>query len=166
MASSQAASLITEAIKTLAVGAVQHTAPTRFNFGTVTSAAPLVIRIDQKISLSDDFLILTNAVKDHAVDITVSWQTVEDNYLDDNARKHTHTLTQTVGNIGAPVGGSTDPSIDFDTTHKHDIKGRKKITVHNGLTVGEKVLLCRIQGGQKYVVIDRIDEAPTTGESV
>lgn len=146
MASSQAASLITEAIKTLAVGAVQHTAPTRFNFGTVTSAAPLVIRIDQKISLSDDFLILTNAVKDHAVDITVSWQTEDED-------KHTHTGCQ---------GGKTG----VGEAHKHKISGRKKITIHNGLTVGEKVLLCRIQGGQKYVVIDRIDEAPTTGESV
>lgn len=31
-----------------------------------------------------------------------------------------------------------------------------KITVHNELVVGERVLLVRQQGGQKYIVVDRI----------
>lgn len=122
-------------------------------FGTVESANPLKIRIDQKIVLTDEYLILTNAVKDHTVDITVSWSTVEDAYLTPD---HTHEN----GNNGMPTGNP----IDWDTTHKHDIKGRKKITIHNGLTKGENVLLLRTQGGQNYVVIDRVDEIPTEGE--
>lgn len=41
-------------------------------------------------------------------------------------------------------------------THKHPYKGRKVFTVHLGLKAGEKVLLVREQGGQKYVVFDRV----------
>lgn len=33
---------------------------------------------------------------------------------------------------------------------------RKKYTVHNGLRNGEKVTLIRQQGGQKYVILDRV----------
>ena len=50
-------------------------------------------------------------------------------------------------------GGSGYASYE---THKHPIKGRKKITVHNGLVVGDEVILIRQQGGQKYIVVDRI----------
>ncbi len=40
--------------------------------------------------------------------------------------------------------------------HLHEYKGRKKFTVHNGLQVGENVVLIRQQGGQKYLVVDRV----------
>ena len=34
----------------------------------------------------------------------------------------------------------------------------QKIKVHNALKVGEQVLLLRQQGGQKYIVVDRMEE--------
>ncbi len=52
----------------------------------------------------------------------------------------------------------------MDTTHKHAVKGRKKLRLFNGLQVGERVLLLRWQGGQKYLVLDRVSEAVTKGE--
>lgn len=123
-----------------ALDAVDRTQPMSFVFGTVTSTNPLKIATDQKMTLTDEFLILTNAVRDHSVDISVSWTT------------------------GEPEKGNTDPTGEH--THNHKIQGRKKITIHNSLTLGEKVLLLRAQGGQDYIVIDRVDEIPTTGESV
>lgn len=42
---------------------------------------------------------------------------------------------------------------DFDT---HDIEGTKQMTIHNHLEKGEEVILLRMQGGQKYIVLDRI----------
>lgn len=124
-------------------------------YGRVTGVNPLEITLDSKVPLPAAFLTLTNAVKDHSVDITVSWATVEDDYL---KPEHTHGN----GNNGSP----TDNPIQWDTTHKHDIKGRKRITVHNGLTLGERVILLRKQGGQDYIVIDRVDEAKTEGENL
>ena len=153
-----ASSMFVEAIKQLAVNAVNSGAPTQFTFGVVETVNPLSIRLNQKMVLPDAFLILTNAVKDHSVDITVSWKTVDDDYLSPNAMVHTHS--------GGLIDGYTGTTENFNTTHHHDIKGRKKITIHNGLTVGEMVLLLRVQGGQSYVVIDRVDEIVTTGEDV
>lgn len=42
--------------------------------------------------------------------------------------------------------------------HKHSYKGNKKHIHKNSLKAGEKVLLLRVQGGQKYIVLDRLVE--------
>ena len=114
-------------------------------FGNVTGVNPLEITLDQKTKLTENYLTLSNAVKDHSVDITISWNT------ENNTHRHAN------GNNGMPTENAT---------HKHAISGRKRITIHNGLTLGERVILLRKQGGQEYVVLDRVDEAKTTGENV
>lgn len=146
-------SSINDIIKKLALDAVHTSQPMQCLFGTVTSIEPLRIKIDDYEYLQEDDLILSNLVKDHSVDITVSMQTVDDNYL---IPDHTHGN----GNNGNPT--STTP--DFNTTHHHDIKGKKKITFHYDLKNGEKVVLLRVQGGQKYFVVDRITNVATEGE--
>ncbi len=45
---------------------------------------------------------------------------------------------------------------ELESAHKHGIKGKKKLTLHNELKAGEKVLLLRCAGGQSFVVIDRV----------
>lgn len=113
-----------EIIKKAAMDAIEANKPTNVLFGTVISISPLQISIDQKIILEDSKLLLTNAVKDHTVEMTVD-------HLTENT---------TVGN----------------SSHNHAYKGKKQFTIHNGLVVGEKVLLLRMQGGQKFVVWDRL----------
>ena len=147
---------INDIVKTLALDAVHTSQPMQCLFGTVTGVEPLRIKIDDYEYLQEDDLILSNLVKDHSVDITVSMKTVDDNYLDVNAKKHTH------GN--GNNGNLTTGTADFDTTHHHDIKGKKKITFHYNLKNGEKVVLLRVQGGQKYFVVDRITNIATEGE--
>ena len=46
----------------------------------------------------------------------------------------------------------------FKSFHKvmDKYKGRKKFIVHNNLLVGEKVIIAVTQGGQKYIVLDRM----------
>lgn len=47
-------------------------------------------------------------------------------------------------------------SMDWKTEdHSHELTGTKEITIHNGLAVGDEVILVRQQGGQKYLVWDR-----------
>ncbi|MFR0872551.1 MAG: DUF2577 family protein [Oscillospiraceae bacterium] len=55
------------------------------------------------------------------------------------------------------AGGSGDASF---ASHKHAYKGKKAFKVHLGLKAGEQVLLLRTDGGQKFIIIDRV-EAPT-----
>ena len=51
-------------------------------------------------------------------------------------------------------------TIDWETEsaddHAHGVSGKKTITIHNALQVGDKVALLRKQGGQSYFILDRI----------
>ena len=51
-------------------------------------------------------------------------------------------------------------SVNWDTEttseHSHEIEGKKKVTIHNALRNGDKVVLMKQHGGQKYLVIDRV----------
>lgn len=103
--------------------------PSDYIIGVVESVSPLVIRIDQRETITAEFLILTDLVRDYSVDITVS-----------------HTTENTAGGGGYAEFAS----------HNHAYSGRKKITVHNGLAVGESVVLIQQAGGQEYIVLSRI----------
>ena len=52
--------------------------PVQVCFGKVTSASPLKIKVDQKITLGKAQLVLTRNVTDYEVELTVSeWETNE-----------------------------------------------------------------------------------------
>lgn len=147
----RAAPTLNESMKMIALNLMGSMQLADVTFGEVTKVNPLEITIDQKNILTGNYIVLTNMVKDHTVDVTVSMETENDSYM---TSSHTHT---------GDSGGKTD-SGNLNTTHHHDIKGRKKITLHYGLTLGERVVLVKMQGGQRYVVIDRIDSAKTEGQ--
>lgn len=112
--------------------------PSDYCLGVVETVAPLSIRIDQKDILTEDFLILTDLVRDFSVDITVS-----------------HTTENRAGGGGYAEFAS----------HNHDYKGRKKIIVHNGLSVGESVILIQQAGGQEFIVLSRLyDHSNVVGQ--
>lgn len=95
-------------IKKAAVEAVEASNPAKVMYGTVTAASPLAIKIDQRFTVTEDFLILTKNVRDYKVKISVN-------------------------------GGM-----------------EQDYTVRNALKTGDKVILLREQGGQKYIVIDKV----------
>ncbi len=94
-------------IKKAAFEAVNGSKPVEICFGRVTSAVPLQILIEQKMTLGAAQLVLSRSVADYSSEITADGE-------------------------------------------------RKQITVHNGLVVGDNVILLRQQGGQKYIVADRL----------
>lgn len=87
----------------------------------------------KKDAVSGSVYMATNAVRDYTVYMTVDHQTEN------------------------TAGGSGDASF---ASHKHAYKGKKAFKVHLGLKAGEQVLLLRTDGGQKFIIIDRV-EAPT-----
>ena len=178
--------------KAVAVNAMQSGNPMDYAIGTVVSEdyKPLEIKVESFSNvLDEDDLILTKAVQDHWLDIEVYWETVDDNDLSEfqenhynnvdtqnsnvdihntntaNYNAHTHT-----GNAGAPtpfIGASmsdVDKQTKQHTSHLHNIAGRKRIRVYNGLHKGEIVLLLRCAGGQQYIVVDRLSPHIVGGE--
>lgn len=124
-------------VKQAAVEAVRADAPMAICYGTVLSPTPLKIQVDQKKILGTAQLILTDAVRDYNVEMSTiegTGKSLGPHYTEDES------------------GGSGYPAF---AAHKHRYQGRKKWRIHNALKKGEKVILLRCDGGQKYVVLDR-----------
>ena len=120
-------------IKRAAVDAVYATKPVEVCFGKVSSASPLKILVEQKMTLGETQLVLCRNVTDYKTDI--SGGNLQNFYY-----------------VGSPPNASTLP---VSPAHVHAM-GKIQVTVHNGLVVGDEVILLRQQGGQKYIVVDRI----------
>lgn len=124
-------------VKQAAVDAVRADAPVAVCYGTVTGTAPLTIRVDQKNILEAAQLILTDNVRDFNVEMS----TIEGT----GKSQGPHYTENESGGGGYAAFAS----------HNHRYQGCKKWRVHNALKTGEKVILLRCDGGQKYVVLDR-----------
>ena len=140
-------------VKRAALEAVMSSKPFALAFGTVISTAPLKVQIDQKFILTEAQLILTSAVKDYTVEMTVDHET--GNALSDIDLSHTHSYTDQ--SYTSSTTRTTQSGGKKDLTHKHEYKGKKKFTIHLGLKVGEKVILLRADGGKQYIVLDRVE---------
>ena len=118
------------AIREISVSSAEAMKPADIFFGVVESASPLVIGIDQKLKLTGEVLILTGAVSNHSVRAELPY-------------------------------GYRDAFIsDFDGTSgscriRMDLSD-EDITFKTNLEKGEKVILLRALGGQKYIVLDRV----------
>ena len=99
--------------------------------GTVISAAPLKIQMvnDEKLIINERVTIVPWQLTDYNTEVTVNWST-------ENAS-----------------GGSGYAAY---ASHNHGIVGRKKITVHNALKVGDKVHVLSLNHGKLYYVLDRV----------
>lgn len=133
-------------IKRAAKEAVEASQPCDFFFGKVTSAKPLKILVEQKMTLGAAQLVLTRNVTNFTTNVTVNWDT------ESALTTHTHKVSGTDGG---------DDSIDLtsesaDLEHSHNLNGIKQITIHNGLKIGDEVILLKQKGGQKYLVWDRV----------
>ena len=96
-------------IKQAAVEAVEAGNPAAICYGQVTSASPLKIFVDQKMTLGSAQLVVPEHLTDYEMDMKLK-------------------------------SGGTKQTYIF----------------YGALKKGDKVLLVREQGGQKYIVIDRM----------
>lgn len=126
---------LVKTIKRAAADAVRAGKPAEVCFGKVTGVSPLKILVEQKMTLGRAQLVLSRNVTDFKVEMSAG--NVQDYYYTG----------------GGPPDGATAP---VTPSHTHAV-GRIRVTVHNGLVVGDEVILLRQQGGQKYVVIDRVE---------
>lgn len=118
-----------QTIKRAAVDAVAASNPVALSVGSVVSVSPLKISLSQQLTLTEQFLIVPQSLTDYKVKIEFTEKTKGAN----------------VELNGTDYNGSITLNA---ITHE--------ITIFNGLKAGEKVLLLKMQGGQKYLVIDKV----------
>lgn len=109
--------------------AMETGAPAGVYFGKVLSTSPIQISVDQKMTLGPAQLVLSRNVTDYHTAMEAEWETTEEE------------------------GGSGEEAFAM---HKHKLTGMLLMTIQNGLSVGDRVILLREQGGQKYVVLDKV----------
>lgn len=121
------------AIKKAAIDAAESTKPVNVFFGRVVSANPLQINVEQKMLLGKAQLVLSRNVTEFKTSISAG-----------NIKNYYYTGDE-----------ESDGTTPVSPSHTHAV-GKIQVTVHNALAVGEEVILIRQQGGQKYIVIDRL----------
>lgn len=156
--------------------------PTDLKIGTVIAVSPLQIQTGNTMApLQQQILYLTESVIEKKVPI------LEHNHSIGNlAHSHTvsglgHTHSVTVNDETGQLSGITDSALggsygtssalsnnqnteDAQSSY-HCYENGVQLPIENGymilnraLTVGDKVLLLRVQNGQKYIVLSRIFE--------
>lgn len=117
-----------DVIKKIVMDTVSAAVPADIVIGEVMATDPLSIQIENKFTISGDDIVLTKNTSEWSVDMSVDHQTED------------------------AAGGSGEAQYE---SHHHGYAGRKTYLVHNGLAVGDKVLLLRESGGQRFIAIDR-----------
>lgn len=124
-------------IKQAGVEAMEARDPVNVLYGEVTSISPLEVNVDQRFTLTADFLVITERVTRYEVQKVIDFQ-------------HTHQYVDEWENINEEMVS------DVKTTDSAGGTITLDIVIREGLELGDKVLLLRVQGGQKYVILDKV----------
>lgn len=118
-------------IKTMSKSERESADPMDYEIGKVISISPLAIKTDSNITLDEDFLVVPQRLTDYETEVEIDWYTE---------------------NEGGGAGYAEFAS------HKHEIKGIKKVKVLAHLKEGDNVILIRQDGGQEFLVYDRLGD--------
>lgn len=100
---------------------------TDYVYGEVISIEPLKIKVDQKLTLNASIIILTSAVIEKKI-----------NY------RHTHGYLD------------TNDSSSYNRTTSTESPDLSEIIIVEGLAIGDKVLMLRVENGQKFIVLSKV----------
>ncbi|WFD12203.1 DUF2577 domain-containing protein [Tepidibacter hydrothermalis] len=121
-------------IRKIALEAVNASKPTAVVYGKVISTSPLKIQVEQKMTLTAAQLVLTRNVTNYTTKISFN--------------------NPAIKNIVKNYSMDDIPGSNYKLTYQENVKN--EITIYNGLVVGDEVVMIQMQGGQKYIVIDRV----------
>lgn len=64
--------------------------------------------------------------------------------------------------VDMTVDHVTEINSSLEEPHSHDYTGEKSFEIHNALEVNDSVILLRVQGDQRYIVLDKVMDYDTT----
>jgi len=113
-------------IKKAAEDAIRAGNPAAIMFGIVTKKEPLEVRVDQRLILPAALLLVPESLTHFEIKL-----------------QHTHQYTDS--SESGTTTRATQPALPAEP-----------IVIRRGLEVGDSVLLLRVQGGQQFVILDRV----------
>ncbi|MFM9533676.1 MULTISPECIES: DUF2577 domain-containing protein [Lysinibacillus] len=138
-------------IKTTAMAAFQASNPVNIVVGEVIESKPLKIEVHSKLILTDEFLLVAEHLTRHERIVSLAYEDAQ-NFSSGRMGDSLKQASSSRKNIGESAPNPYE---------KYEMKYAKFI-YEDGLKIGDKVVLHRVQGGQKYFVSDRYKE----GDSV
>ena|GEM_PF-288759 len=175
---------LVKTIKTVAIEAMAANKPMQLVFGTVMEENPLKINVEQKMLLDNEFLIVPQHLTDYKIRVGVNWQVETDTMqyshthvsnvnvsFVENQKNQSETSTEKNGepehmhdvkythDVNLNLNGNFSATVATDTlnySHSHGMSGKREMTIYNALKKGEEVILIQKQGGQQYIVLDRV----------
>ncbi|WP_245983523.1 DUF2577 domain-containing protein [Ammoniphilus oxalaticus] len=124
-------------VKRAAVAAVMATNPVNVLYGTIESTKPLEVRIHEKLKLTADFLDVAEHLTRHERIVSIH---------------HEEMATRNLGDRTDHDMLDSDDGEPPYTKYQHDYV---KLIMQDGLKTGDKVVLLRVQGGHRFLVLDR-----------
>lgn len=119
-------------IQKAATDAVEARKPTAFIYGKVISDEPLMVEVDQKIQLGESQLVRGESLTEYEGEVEVELEEME--------------LELELEMEDGPV--------QVKASGKGRVKGKVKMC--RLLEAGTEVILVRMQGGQKYIMYDKV----------
>jgi hypothetical protein len=116
-------------MKQAGTGAVEAGNPVAILFGVVETADPLAVRVDQRFTLTAEFFVIPESLIHYELEL-----------------RHDHKYTDSSDSGTATK--TTEPALP-----------EEPIIIRRGLEEGDRLLLLRMQGGQQYVILDRVVSA-------
>lgn len=138
-------------------------------FGKVISESPLIIRIDNKLDITEEFIVLSALVRETIIEIPYrTTDPLGPDIADDITCDDSETCSG-VGGSGGYVGTNhkrhnhviPEHYTEETDNHKHKILARvtldslPKILLWRGLRVGDVVRMLSVNRGQLYFVLER-----------
>lgn len=136
-----------ELIKTTALAAFQASNPVNIVLGKVIEAKPLKIEIHSKLILSDEFLLVAEHLTRHERIASIQF-------------KYPNSYTKgQIGDEGKQTSSKRQNQGESTAVPYEEYEMKYlKLVLEDGLKEGDKVIMHRVQGGQKYFVSDRYKE--------
>lgn len=108
-----------EEIKVIIKNMIENMKLTDYVYGEVVSTNPLSIKIDQKLTIPAEVIILTSSVKEKKINLS-----------------HTHQYSS----------GTTETELPI----------LNEVIITEGLKIGDKVTMLRVDRGQKFIVLSKV----------
>lgn len=137
-----------QTIKTVVEKYLESKKPAELALGEVTSINPLKVKVENRLEIDETFLMLSAFVKEKWINVP-----------EDSEAGHIHIIPAVDDEGGI---WQTDTAAG-PAAHVHTIPEWKtkvelpKIKLWRGLKVGDQVRMIRLQNGQLYYIIERVE---------
>lgn len=118
-------------------------------YGVVQNTSPLTVLVDNRLELTEEFLVLSPFCYRAGFEVTIKGHTHSASVDTISKQDHSHSVdSKTTSKAG---GFTITPSASIENAGGHKVS----VTLWDNLAKGDKLVMLRIKEGQEYLVLYR-----------